>query len=236
MSLTLANDGRPIADTTLRILIVEDNAALARCLARIGGHFGSVAVESTVCGALNVFTGDVSWSAFIVDLGLPDGSGLEFLTHTRTIDGSVPALILSGRCDRDAVSAAFDLRAQYLIKPAVRSQIESFLTSAQQRRLKRTLGPHGDSLLRQGGSGFVHEQLAKLASRKLTAFDVDLLHAYLNGHSRKEYVDTQRLSLNTYKRRVRRVLRKLGASSLREVNENFLRAALDERAGIPKGT
>jgi CheY-like chemotaxis protein len=134
MSLTLANDGSPTADTTRRILIVEDSAAMARCLAGIAKSFGSVTVEATVSGALEQLAGHSTWIAFIVDLGLPDGSGLDVVSVIRARDRNVPALILTGDNGHDAINATFDLRAQYLVKPATHAQIERFLCAVKERR------------------------------------------------------------------------------------------------------
>lgn len=134
MSLTLANDGPPPADTTLRILIVEDNASMARCLADIAKNFGNVTVEATVSGALERLASHSPWIAFIIDLGLPDGSGLDVISDIRARDRNVPALVLTGNHEHDAINAAFDLQAQYLAKPARRAQIERFLCSVKERR------------------------------------------------------------------------------------------------------
>jgi DNA-binding response OmpR family regulator len=127
MSVTLANNGRLAADTTLRTLIVEDNCAMARCLARIGKNFGSVTFQATVSGAFQQLVGRPVWSAFIVDLVLQDGSGLDVLSRIRAADRSVPALILTGNRDHDVINAAFDLRAQYLAKPRHARRSSSFL-------------------------------------------------------------------------------------------------------------
>jgi CheY-like chemotaxis protein len=136
MSTTRTADGRVTAETTRRILIVEDNAAVAGFLASIAKNVGEVTVEATVGGALEQLASHATWVAFIIDLGLPDGSGLAVVSHVRAKDRDVPTLVLSGNNEHDAINAAFDLRAQYLAKPATHAQIEGI------RPVKRTL-PRG---------------------------------------------------------------------------------------------
>jgi|HubBroStandDraft_1064217.scaffolds.fasta_scaffold03873_13 two-component system response regulator DevR len=225
MSLTLANDGRPTADAARRILIVEDNAAMARCLAGIAKNFGSVSVEATVCGALEQLTGHWPWTAFIVDLGLPDGSGVEVVSAIRARDGNVPALVLTGNHEHDAINAAFDLRSQYLAKPARRVQIEQFLNPTTARPLSDAPSPTVSTTPLRDPIIRIEERLARLAeSCKLTPIEVDLVEARLRGFSGKEYVENHLVSVNTYKTRVRRALRKLGAHSLSEVSDRLLRS------------
>jgi DNA-binding NarL/FixJ family response regulator len=226
MGLTPANDGHPTADAVRRILIVEDNAAMARSLAGIAKNFGNVTVEATVGGAMERLASHATWIAFIVDLGLPDGSGLEVVSDIRARDQKVPALVLTGNHEHDAINAAFDLRAQYLEKPARASQIRQFLASAKERALGRPLlRNEPPTPLRDPSRLIIEECIARLArSSELTPIDVDMIDACLHGFSRKEYVDAHGISVNTYKKRVRRALRKVGASSLGEVRDRLLKS------------
>jgi DNA-binding NarL/FixJ family response regulator len=215
MSEECLNGGR----STPRILIVEDDAAMARSLAGIAKSFGVVTVEPTLRGALAQAAGRVLWSAFIVDLCLPDGSGLDFL-RTRAWD--IPTLVLSGYGDHDAINSVFELRAQYLSKPATRVQIAQFLGSVAERPSARA--PSASELM-LSYERVIAERVEKVAkSFGLTQLDVDLIHACLHGLSGKEYIEARALSVNAYKRRVRRVLRKLGAYSMGEVRDRLLKS------------
>jgi DNA-binding response OmpR family regulator len=120
------------AAARLRILVVEDDPGFGRCIARIVDRCaGDATVVHTVRSAIEELGDVVAWTALIADVSLPDGSGLDILKRWRTLQGAVPALILTGLLDRDVANAAFDLRAQYLVKPATTSQLEQFLRLIQ---------------------------------------------------------------------------------------------------------
>jgi DNA-binding response OmpR family regulator len=57
------------------------------------------------------------WRAAIVDIGLPDGSGLDLIEWIRSVRPLTPVLVLSGRCDPDVVNRVYDLAAEYVVKP-----------------------------------------------------------------------------------------------------------------------
>jgi DNA-binding NarL/FixJ family response regulator len=210
---------------TPQILIVEDDDAMAHCLECIAGSFGAVMVEATVSGALHRVVANPIWSALIVDLCLPDGSGLDVVSCVRGYSQDAAVLILTGHSGHRAIHAAFDLRALYLDKPATCAQIETFFAWAVRRPRNCDLPPNEPPATLAEPRGLINEKLAMLATRyNFTAIDVEVVRACLEGYSGKEYIEHQKLSVNTYKRRVRRMLRKLGASSVGEVRDRLLRS------------
>jgi len=81
----------------------------------------------------------------IVDVALPDGSGLDLISRVRSADGDtpldaeLPMLVLSGRCsDTDRVRAfdrgADDFLAKPFHYPELRGRIEALLRRADRRR------------------------------------------------------------------------------------------------------
>jgi DNA-binding response OmpR family regulator len=111
-----------------RILVVDDDAILGRSLAGIIQQYGGdVTVVGSARLAMEQIANVAAWTALILDVSLPDGSGLDVLRRARAADPSVPALILTGFLDRDVPNAAFDLRAEYLVKPASATQLNAFL-------------------------------------------------------------------------------------------------------------
>jgi DNA-binding NarL/FixJ family response regulator len=111
-------------------LLVEDDSALSQGLARLIGRYGVVQIASTAREARRYLEGGSSWSGFFIDLGLPDGSGMEVLALARAIHPKIPALILTGSSAPTAINEAYDLGADYVVKPVVLSRIERFVRDA----------------------------------------------------------------------------------------------------------
>jgi len=81
----------------MRLLLVEDDAELGRRLSeRLRG--ADFAVELAVSRSEAEDWPDVgSMAAIILDLGLPDGDGLDLLKHWRDAWAETPILILTAR-------------------------------------------------------------------------------------------------------------------------------------------
>lgn len=101
-----------------RALIVEDNPDLASLLCRLL-ESSNIACESVslVRHALR-FLGAQPFDIVILDLGLPDGDGLELLKRIRSEKINVPVVILSARGGLDDRVLGLDTGADdYLTKP-----------------------------------------------------------------------------------------------------------------------
>ncbi len=101
-----------------RILIVEDDLALARglvALLRAQGH----AVDHVDHGALAMEIAlEEPYGLIVLDLGLPDLSGFEVLRQVRRAGDQVPLLILTARdAIEDRVRGLDEGADDYLLKP-----------------------------------------------------------------------------------------------------------------------
>jgi DNA-binding NarL/FixJ family response regulator len=156
----------------------------------------------------------------ILDLGLPDGSGLDLLAELRA-SGWTRLVVLSAADDPYSVRAAFVAGAQgYLLKSA------SPLVVADGVRRVLDGGVYADpsvaSLLAAGlRSGPVAEGLSELSTR-----EVEVLRLVADGRSNKEIGDTLGLSALTVKSHLARIARKLGTGDRAEM------VALAMRAGV----
>lgn len=100
-----------------RILVIEDEVRLARSIVRTLEESGYTAVAApSLTEARQVFDDQVD--LVVLDLMLPDGSGLTWLQELRTVNATFPVIILTAR---DAIPdrvAGLDAGADdYLIKP-----------------------------------------------------------------------------------------------------------------------
>ena len=131
----------------MHLLVIEDDARLVRVLRRLltqDQHI--VETASTAADGLELAE-DAALDAVILDIGLPDRSGLEVARSLRAGGSSVPILMLTAR---DAVSArveGLDAGADdYLVKPFAYDELLARLRALGRRppprsSLHLTAGP-----------------------------------------------------------------------------------------------
>ena len=124
----------------MRLLVVEDEARIAEALrvalSRAGFAVDAVATVADARAALPL----APYDAVILDLGLPDGDGLDLLTEHRQAGSRVPVLVLTARDAVEARVAGLDAGADdYLIKPFAMAELIA-RTKALLRRPGQALG------------------------------------------------------------------------------------------------
>lgn len=102
----------------MRLLVVEDEARIVELLraglSRAGFVVDAVATVADARAVIPV----VPYDVVILDLGLPDGDGLAFLTGLRQAGIAVPVLVLTARDAVESRVAGLDAGADdYLTKP-----------------------------------------------------------------------------------------------------------------------
>jgi DNA-binding response OmpR family regulator len=129
----------------MKILLVEDDRKI--------GQFVKKGLEEVACGTTWARTcrearelaGKNQFDVIILDLGLPDGSGLELLTEWRERKLACPVLILSARHEVDDKITGLNLGADdYLTKPFSFGELLARLRSLARRHTgqKKTLLEH----------------------------------------------------------------------------------------------
>ena len=63
---------------------------------------------------------------------LPDGSGLDVLALARTLYPGTPALVLTGDTAPATINGAFDLDADFVVKPFDARRVERFVQSSEE--------------------------------------------------------------------------------------------------------
>jgi ActR/RegA family two-component response regulator len=111
-----------------RLLLLEDNAVLARAIGSAVEECGEVTTTGTAREALACL--DRRWHAFVFDICLPDGSGLDVLRQARMAQPDAVALVISGDLRPADVNTACGLGAHYLAKPFRADAIVGFLERA----------------------------------------------------------------------------------------------------------
>ena len=102
----------------MRLLLVEDNERLSQAVATgLHSQGFTVDVAGSAAEAVRAWQ-SASYDAAILDLMLPDGSGLDVLAKLRADGGRVPVLILTALGDIEHRVHGLDCGADdYLVKP-----------------------------------------------------------------------------------------------------------------------
>ena len=102
----------------MKINIIEDDPVLARSLQlnlELENH--QVQVAPTLQTALQLYSTQ-KFDFVILDLGLPDGSGFDYLERIRKNDALTPVIVLTAQTDEDSVIRGLQMGANdYMKKP-----------------------------------------------------------------------------------------------------------------------
>ena len=129
----------------MKILIVEDERKLGQFIQKGLQEASYTAVLAVTCAAAETALAEAHYDAIVLDIGLPDGSGLDVLRRWRRSGFAEPVIILSARDQVQDRVAGLNLGADdYLPKPFSFEELLARLRSLLRResRQKRTLYQH----------------------------------------------------------------------------------------------
>ncbi|WP_037491405.1 response regulator [Sphingobium indicum] len=134
----------------MRVLIVEDNDRLAMLIAEGLQRRGfSCDIAGSLASADNAMDG-AAYDAIALDLGLPDGDGIDWLAKRRRCGQVPPAIIQTARGALEDRVTGLDAGADdYVVKP-----VEIDELAARIRALLRRPGPRMQSVLEVGDLAF----------------------------------------------------------------------------------
>jgi PAS domain S-box-containing protein len=114
---------------SLRLLLVDDHAEVRTTTAAVLADFGHDVVEAAngadALDALN--GGDRRYDAMISDYAMPNLSGTDFLREARKLCPDVPALLITGYADAEAISNRPD-GVEVMLKPFTPHQLQEALS------------------------------------------------------------------------------------------------------------
>jgi DNA-binding NarL/FixJ family response regulator len=198
-----------------RILLVEDDEILGRALTNVVGREADTTRTTTIAAAKRILKQRRGWDAMILDIGLPDGDGLDFLAWAREAGLDLPTLVITGLYEPAHANRADLLKAQFAFKPEILPNVKAFI-----RQVSAT-ATEADATER---AVVVAERLARKAG--MTESEVELLRLVAGGVARSDLAERLGLSENTVKTRVRNLLDKIRMPNL----DAFTRAVLAEVA------
>jgi PAS domain S-box-containing protein len=129
--LVVAADATSDAEERLDILLVEDHADTAEVMAHLMSSLGhEVTVATCVADALAA-TERAAFDLIVSDVGLPDGTGIEFIAALRKRGTQVPAVALTGYGTDDDIRRCLEAGfTAHLTKPVNFSQLEEQIRRA----------------------------------------------------------------------------------------------------------
>lgn len=203
----------------MRVLIVEDDAALSRLLRK---SFQGPDCDPHVAAdgdEAREMVDDHEYDIVILDLNLPKADGLEVLQHIRARNAMLPVLALTARRDVQDRVKALDLGADdYLPKPFALAE----LTARARALLRRTRQPAGE-LLRVGDLELNRmERVARRSGKQidLTPKEIALLEYLM--HNEGRCVTRTMIIENVWK------MHSDAITNVVDVYVNYLRKKVDE--------
>lgn len=214
------------------VLIVEDQPATRERLARIVAETPGLELAAALdCFrvARDWLTSEASPVVMLVDLGLPDGDGLDLIRLSRLLQPQPEVMVISVFGDEQHVLAAIEAGATgYLLKDSEPTEIgtsilrlidgESPISSSIARHLLKRLQP-----------GDVQPQATD--APRLTQRETDVLQLIAKGFSYGEIAENLGMSPHTVTSHIKHIYRKLEVRSRGEAVFEALQLGL---LGLPR--
>ncbi len=125
---------RRVARAAMRLLIVEDNTRLAALVSKSLGARGFSADFVPGLGAADAALEAAGYDAIVLDLGLPDGDGIDWLKARRDKGPFPPVLMLTARSALEDRIGGLDAGADdYLVKPFETDELAARLRALLRR-------------------------------------------------------------------------------------------------------
>ena len=123
----------------MRVLLVEDDLMIGRSLDRALTHAG-MAVDWVRSGAdCTAAIANDGYGVLLLDLGLPDGAGLDILRAMRRQNRDMPVVIISARDDVATRIAGLDSGADdFVVKPFDFDELNARIRAVIRRRQGRS--------------------------------------------------------------------------------------------------
>lgn len=165
----------------MRLLVIEDDSLIANSLERALAPLGNTVEVFTTYAEAHAALSHDRFDLVLLDLGLPDGDGLNLLAALRRRGDITPVLILTARDGVDDRISGLDLGADdYLAKPFSLAELEArvrALLRRSQHRCDNRLRFASLSLDPTTGTAALDDNPIELPRRELLLVEGLLLHA-----------------------------------------------------------
>ena len=199
----------------IKIILIEDNFATLKYLEALLSASGEIQVLGTFASGGEIFR-TASWEGlvpdvFVVDLNLPDISGIEVIRHLRYLFEKAEILVLTMHDDREHLFASLKAGATgYILKGTGAAEIIRAITD-----VARGGSPMSPGIARRiieefnGRGGLAGKSL-------LTEKEREVLREIANGLSERKVAEVLSLSPHTVHSHIKSIYRKLQVRSKTE--------------------
>jgi DNA-binding NarL/FixJ family response regulator len=214
----------------VRVLLIDDHATIREALAsafeqevgfEVVGQAGSLAQARRMLEEAEQ-QADVA----LIDLGLPDGDGSDFIPELREASAQTQALVLSASLDRTELARAVEKGAAGFIHKS--AHLDEVIEAVRRLRAGQLLMPLEEvvELLRFAARTREQEHEAHQAIEKLTPREREVLQALAEGLDSQGVAERLHLSLSTVRNHMSSILTKL------EVHSQLQALAFAVRHGV----
>jgi DNA-binding NarL/FixJ family response regulator len=205
----------------MQIALVEDNpqtrARIAQLLQACLPQAAVIQFDRLASAKLHALQSKPDY--WLIDLGLPDGSGIDLIRAVRAKDASTHILVISVFGDVDNVVGSIQAGANgYLLKDAVDTDLSGAMTAMEQggtplspmiaSRLLETMMPAKPYPVRATA--------VPTAASVLTPKETELLNLLSRGYTYAESAELMRVAISTIQTHVRGIYAKLAVGSKAE--------------------
>ncbi len=213
----------------LRTVIVEDNQQVLQYLRDHLEAMENVVIVGTaesVTSAKRLLTQKVD--LLIVDLGLPDGSGIDLIRIAKSV-GNTTVIVVTVFGDEVNVVNSIEAGADgYLLKDADQKTMAKALGDALNgvAPISPAIAGHLLQRIRQNKETSLPPGLAEETDVYLTPREVEILEILAKGFSYKEIAQIQNVSFHTVNEHLKAVYRKLAVNSRGEAVYEAMKTGL----------
>ncbi|MEE1944550.1 response regulator transcription factor [Pedobacter sp. KR3-3] len=119
----------------MKILVIEDEKALRDSILSYFTEEGNICESASNYQSASEKIALYSYDCILLDLGLPDGEGMELLSDLKKLKKKDGVLIISARHSLDSKLAGLDLGADdYLVKPFHLSELKARVSAIVRRK------------------------------------------------------------------------------------------------------
>ncbi len=198
-----------------RLLLVEDHASFRQTLALVFDQqpdFEVVAQAGSLGEARRVMSGCEA-DLGIIDLGLPDGEGVELIEELHEANPDFAALVLTASLDRAEHARAIEAGAAGVVHKA--ADVDEILETTRRLAAGETLISQEElvEMLLIAGQSREEEREARASIEQLTRREMQVLQSLAGGLTNREIAERLHMSVDTERTHMMNILSKLGVHS-----------------------